>query len=227
MTGSSTRFTGWTAAGPGFLAELEGHNTKEWWLANKDRYDADVLAPMQLLAAAVGEEFGPMGIKRPHRDIRFSTDKSPYKTTIAGGIDAAGGMLLGVQLSATELSVVAGHFELAADQLVRFRDAVMAEPTGRDFAARIDALEAEGYALQSFSALKGVAKGYPKDHPRSRFLGLKGLHIGRSWPASAMPTGGRATRTITAPWRDAEPLLGFLSEHVGPSTAPSPFGRRR
>jgi uncharacterized protein (TIGR02453 family) len=210
-------FTGWSDAAPAFFAELESHNTKQWWIENKARYDTDVLAPMQLLAADVAAEFGTMSIKRPHRDIRFSTDKSPYKTTIAGGIDASGGMLLGVQLSASELSVVAGHFELAPDQLTRFRQAIMADPSGEDFVRRIEKLGRQGYELQSFSSLKGVAKGYPKDHPRARFLGLKGLHVGRSWPAGSMPVGSTATKAIVTPWRDAAPLIEWLTEHVGPS----------
>jgi uncharacterized protein (TIGR02453 family) len=226
MTATTDRFTGWAAEGPAFLADLEVNNTREWWTANKRRYDADVLAPLQLLGTAVRDEFGVMSIKRPHRDVRFSADKSPYKTTIAGGIDTPGAMLLGVQLSATELSVVAGHFELAPDQLTRFRDAVVAERTGQEFEKRIDALAKKGYELQSFTALKGVAKGYPKDHPRARFLGLKGMHVGRAWTADALPHGAQAAKVITTPWRDAEPLLDFLAEHVGPSTLPQRFSPR-
>jgi uncharacterized protein (TIGR02453 family) len=222
----NTRFNGWSAAGPQFLAELERNNSREWWAVNKDRYDADVLVPMRRLAAAVESEFGPMSIKRPHRDVRFSADKSPYKTTIAGGIETNGGMLYGAQLSATELSVVAGHFELAPDQLNRFRNAIVDDSSGSEFAQLVAVLDRNGYPLESFSSLKGVAKGYAKDHPRARFLGLKGLHVGRSWRVAALPFGANAVAVITQPWRDAAELMAWLATHVGPTTT-SRFGASR
>jgi uncharacterized protein (TIGR02453 family) len=218
------RFVGWSADAPAFLADLEANNTKDWWLQNRERYDHHVLAPMRLLAEAVEGEFGVMSIKRPHRDVRFSADKSPYKTTIAGSIDAPGGMLFGVQLSATVLSVVAGHFELAPDQLTRFRAAMMNESQGADFEQRIETLARKQLALESFSSLKGAPRGFPKDHPRVRFLAMKGLHVGRSWSANKLPAGPKVIAAIVGVWRDAAPLMEFLAQHVGPSALGS-FGR--
>jgi uncharacterized protein (TIGR02453 family) len=175
---------------------------------------------MQALAAEVEPEFGSMSIKRPHRDVRFSADKSPYKTTIAAGIDAPGGMLYGVQLSATELSVVAGHFEFAPDQLTRFREALDDAKIGTTFDAVVRRLGKAGYPIESFNALKSAPRGFPKDHPRAEHLARKGIHVGRAWPVSKMPTGSQAAMSITAVWRDASPLMDFLAVHVGSSATP-------
>jgi uncharacterized protein (TIGR02453 family) len=216
-------FNGWKPAAVRFFIELEANNTKEWWSANTERYNRDVREPMTALAAEVKSSFGSLSIKRPHRDTRFSVDKSPYKTTIAGGIETAGGMLLGLQLGTDGLSVVAGHFELAPDQLTRFRNAIDTPVTGNQFEKLALKLSSNGYPLRSFSQLKGVPKGYAKDHPRARFLSFKGLHIETRYPPNSMPS---TVNEITKTWRDAKPLLDYLHEHAGATGGPS-FVRNR
>jgi uncharacterized protein (TIGR02453 family) len=214
-------FGGWSQDAVAFFAELERNNNKEWWTANKDRYETLVLDPMRALATELEPTFGPMSIKRPHRDVRFSTDKSPYKTTIAGGIDGPGGMLYGVQFSASELSVVAGHFEFAPDQLARFRAALDDSTIGSEFDSVVALLTEASYRIESFSALKSVPRGFSKDHQRAEHLARKGIHVGRSWPTSKMPTGKKATASIAEVWGDASPLMDFLAKHVGQLVSPA------
>ncbi len=62
-----------------FYADLAGHNTRDWWAANKRRYEDSVRGPLRELTDALADEFGPAKIFRPHRDVRFSPDKTPYK----------------------------------------------------------------------------------------------------------------------------------------------------
>ena len=64
-----------------FYAELRADNAKDWWTANKARYERNVHEPMLRLAADLEDEFGEMKIFRPYRDVRFSADKSPYNST--------------------------------------------------------------------------------------------------------------------------------------------------
>jgi uncharacterized protein (TIGR02453 family) len=207
-------FTGWNPAALEFFAELEANNTKEWWITNRGRYDELVYAPMAAFGEAVDATFGKLNIKRPNRDIRFSTDKSPYKTTIAGGIDTGGGTLLGLQLSTEGLGVVAGHFEFAPDQLERFRDAIDDSETGPEFERLKKRLETNGYPLRSFSRLKSVPKGFPKDHPRAELLSFKGIHLDTQFGPRKLP---KTVEAITKTWSDAKPFLDFLEAHVGPS----------
>jgi uncharacterized protein (DUF2461 family) len=75
-------FTGFDHDVLAFYAELRGDNTKEWWTANKSRYEMRIHQPMRDLAADLEDEFGEMKIFRPYRDVRFSADKSPYKLHI-------------------------------------------------------------------------------------------------------------------------------------------------
>ena len=73
-------FEGIPSAAFRFYEELEENNNREWWLEHKDIYDAAVKEPLAALLSELEPEFGPAKIFRPNRDIRFSQDKSPYKT---------------------------------------------------------------------------------------------------------------------------------------------------
>ena len=76
-------FRGWPAEALDFFEGLEADNSKTYWLQNKDVYEDTVRAPMESLLEELGQEWGEGKIFRPYRDIRFSSDKSPYKTNIA------------------------------------------------------------------------------------------------------------------------------------------------
>src|SRR5437764_502068 len=112
-------FRGWPAEALEFYEDLEADNTKSYWQAHKTTYEQCVLAPMLELLTELEPEFGPGKVFRPYRDVRFSADKSPYKTAI-GATLANGGY---VQLSADGLGAGCGMYHLEADQLARFRAA--------------------------------------------------------------------------------------------------------
>lgn len=63
-----------------FYRELEVHNERPWWLANKARYDEHVRAPFEALAEELEPVASAVKVYRPYRDVRFSHDKTPYKT---------------------------------------------------------------------------------------------------------------------------------------------------
>ena len=82
----SQAFEGFPPAAFAFYAELEepGNNTRAWFDANRDRYERDVRRPVEALLASAAGEFGTHAkVFRPHRDVRFSPDKRPYKTSVA------------------------------------------------------------------------------------------------------------------------------------------------
>ena len=78
---SARDFSGLDPDAVEFFRELRADNTKEWWTANKDRYERSVRGPFEALATALEPEFGAVKIFRPYRDVRFSADKSPYKAS--------------------------------------------------------------------------------------------------------------------------------------------------
>ena len=102
-------------------------NTKSFWTAHKEFYEAEVRGPMQDLLAELAPEFGEGHIFRPYRDTRFSVDKSPYKTNIAAHLD--GGYL---SLSADALGVGSGLYMPSPAQLARFRAAVADDRRGAE-----------------------------------------------------------------------------------------------
>ena len=123
-------FSGFPAGALSFYAELEDRNSRDWWLAHKDVYERDVREPMLALLDGLEEEFGEAKLFRPNRDVRFSADKSPYKTH--QGALVGSGTVLGyyVQVSADGLRAGGGFRAASPAQTARFRAAVDAPSSG-------------------------------------------------------------------------------------------------
>jgi uncharacterized protein (DUF2461 family) len=79
-------FSGWPTAALEFYEGLETDNSKAYWTSHKAVYQEQVLRPMEELLEDLAGEFGPSKIFRPYRDIRFSNDKTPYKTHIGATV---------------------------------------------------------------------------------------------------------------------------------------------
>src|SRR2546423_8844512 len=137
-------FRGWPTEALEFYEGLEADNSKTYWLDHKQVYDEKVYAPMAALLAELEPEFGPGRIFRPYRDVRFSADKSPYKTSIGAWLEVGGY----VQLSADGLAAGCGMYQLAPDQLDRYRRAVADDRTGKELTAVIATIERAGVAVQ-------------------------------------------------------------------------------
>src|SRR5215212_3631297 len=129
------KFKGWPAEALEFYEELEADNSRAFWLANKGRYDELVYAPMAALLDELSGEFGEAKIFRPNRDVRFSRDKSPYKTNIAATL-AKGGY---ISFSADGLGAGSGYYMMATDQLDRYRKAVVDQRRGAQLEKLVDA----------------------------------------------------------------------------------------
>jgi uncharacterized protein (TIGR02453 family) len=207
-------FEGWPAEALEFYEGLAADNSKSYWLAHKHVYDECVLSPMRELLAELEPEHGDSKIFRPYRDVRFSKDKSPYKTEIAAAFRDGY-----VRLSADGLGAGRGMHEMAPDQLDRYRGAVAADVTGQALAKTVVTLREQDIDVQGHEALKKVPRGYPADHPRSELLRQKGLYAWRQWPVEPW-LGTSAARTKVAGFlAAAEPLSDWLADHVGPSAS--------
>ena len=118
-------FQGWPESALDFFEGLEQDNSRSYWTARKATYEQAVLGPMTELTDELGAEFGPVKIFRPYRDIRFSADKSPYRTEIGATVGSAY-----IRLSADGLAAGNGMFHLAPDQLSRYRQEVTDDVSG-------------------------------------------------------------------------------------------------
>jgi len=204
-------FKGWGADAVDFFDGLEEDNSKAYWQAHKHIYEGSVRRPMEELLAELAGEFGPGRIFRPYRDVRFSANKSPYKTSIAADLEGGGY----VQLSAAGLGVGSGMYHMQSAQLARFRAAVAAEESGRALTGLVAGLSRSGIDVTAHETLKTVPRGFERDHPRADLLRLKGLVTWREWPAGPWLGSARAKTRIVEFLRAARPVCAWLEENVG------------
>jgi len=206
-------FRGWPAEALDFYEGLEADNSKTYWTEHKATYDDKVRAPMEALLAELEPEFGPGRIFRPYRDVRFSADKSPYKTTIAATLERGGY----IQLSARGLAAGRGEYMMAPDQLKRYREAVDDDRRGEQLRAIVAEAGQLGIEITGHEQLKSMPRGYAKDHPRSDLLRYKGLVAWQQWPVAAWLGTAKAKPKVVAFLRNCGPLSDWLARHVGPS----------
>jgi uncharacterized protein (TIGR02453 family) len=218
-----TAFRGWPADALAFHEQLATNNTRTWWHENKARYETAVRGPMLDLAAEVRDEFGPLHIFRPQRDTRFAKDKTPYKTEQGAVTESEGGCSYYVRLAADGLFAGTGIYDMAPDQLARYRAAVDG-PAGEELQTAVDALRRVGYTFGG-ETLKTAPRGVAKDHPRIELLRHKGIYAGIELGPGAWLSSRRALDRITAAWRRCAPFASWLEAHVGPSELP-PRGAR-
>ncbi|HEV2635547.1 MAG TPA: DUF2461 domain-containing protein [Actinocrinis sp.] len=207
------KFTGWPNEAFEFYNGLEADNSKPYWAAHKPVYESQILAPMEALLAELRDEFGDGKLFRPYRDVRFSNDKSPYKTNIGASL-ANGGYL---QLSADGLAAAIGYHMMAPDQLARYRAAVAEDVTGEELRRIIAEVEAAGVDVVGENPLKTAPRGFSKDHPRADLLRNKGLIAWQEWPVEPWTHTAKAKARIVTFLRAGEPLYGWLADRVGPS----------
>ena len=132
-----------------------------------------------------------------------------------------------VQFSADGLLAGAGTYHMAPDQLVRFRDAVVADRSGRKLQSAVDAARRAGLNVHAMESLKTAPRGYPKDHPRMELLRLKGLVASRSWPPAAWQSTAAAKKRVVDAFQSAAPLVAWLHTNVGSSDQPEGGRARR
>ncbi|MER7756975.1 DUF2461 family protein, partial [Kitasatospora sp. NPDC097643] len=125
-TDGKREFTGFPAELFTFLEGLEQDNSKAYWEAHRAVWEASVKDPVERLMADLAPEFGPLRTFRPNRDVRFSQDKTPYKTWVgvATSERAVGGIGAFLRVDADCLRLAGGAMALAPDQIKRFRAAV-------------------------------------------------------------------------------------------------------
>jgi len=217
-------FGGWPEQALDFYEGLERDNSKAYWARHKAVYTDAVLGPMTDLTEELADEFGEAKIFRPNRDIRFSADKSPYRTEIGATVGSGY-----IRLSAAGLAAGNGMYMLAPDQLDRYRHAVADDVAGGELARIAGAITAgagqDGIALMAHEVLRTAPRGYPADHERIGLLRHKGLVAWREWPVRPWLGTPAAKDHVIEFLRTTRPLAQWLDAHVGPSRAEP--GRRR
>ncbi len=202
-------FTGWPVEAVEFYEGLEADNSKVYWQTHKQTYEQHVRGPMEQLLAELSDEFGPGKLFRPYRDVRFSADKTPYKTNCAATLGRGY-----VSFSAEGLSVGGGLYMPDAAALQRYRTAVDREKSGAQLAEIVADLRRAGYQTMAHEVLKTAPRGFDKDHPRIDLLRHKGIAMMKSWPVGAWLGTAKAKDRVAGTLRDGMPLNEWLTRYV-------------
>lgn len=214
----SERFRGFPHTAVDFYEQLALNNNRKFWNAHRDEYESAVREPMIQLTHELAPTFGEFKLFRPNRDLRFSKDKSPYKTHQGAVTEGEGGEFYYLQISAEGLFVGTGYYHLETDQLARFRAAVADDSSGADLERRVKDLPAR-YDIHG-RALTTAPRGYPRDHPRIGLLQHKGLTVGRDFGAPQWLGTRRVVQRVVDTWTAAAGINDWLNTFVGPSTQP-------
>jgi uncharacterized protein (TIGR02453 family) len=178
-------FKGFAKDAPQFLHELTLEMNRDWFEANKQRYQQVWVEPLQTLldglVAKLAKTYAPLKLQPPkilriYRDVRFSKDKSPYKTHIAGVIRApSGSAAIYFHYGVDEEYVGVGTYFFEDKQLAKWRKLVAADKTGKEIVALVTKLRKAGYSVGGHEDFKRVPKPFAPDHPRAEFLKMRGL----------------------------------------------------
>ncbi|MET9514332.1 DUF2461 family protein [Streptomyces sp. NPDC002994] len=180
-------FSGFPPSAPRLYADLAADNTREAWrLRHREVYERDVRAPMDELAAELGDAFGEFAgadgvrVLGPVRDTRMSHDKSPYKTYQGAYLDVLPCLGFWVQLDEHGLYASGRYYPYAGDQVTRYRAAVEDEEGGAALAVIVRRLEDQGFAIGG-DRLKSRPRGVAADHPRLGLLRHRKIDAGRRY----------------------------------------------
>ena len=209
-----------------FLVELRVHNDRDWFLKNKARYETAVRDPFLHLIADLApalEKVPPGFIADPrpvggsmmriYRDIRFSRDKSPYKTAVAAHFGLTAGKAampaLYLHLEPGNCGIGAGAWHPEPGPLKQIRDAIVASP--QRWRKIISGKEFGSSCGMSGDALKRPPTGYDPDHPLIEDLKRKDFAISSSLSDDQVGSPGLLDE-IVEKFRTAAPLVKFLCD---------------
>ena len=227
----TAEFTGFSPEAIQFLVDLAANNERPWFQARKTDYERLLKEPLEALCADVAVEFVKRGVPlqsdpkrspfRIYRDVRFSKDKSPYKTHIAAnfpwrgdGADDAptwgGGYF---HLQPGEVYVGGGMWHPEPAWLAAWRDAVDRDP-GRVHTAINDPRFVKRFKDVHGDSFKRTPTGYAADHPEAALLKLKDVTFGLRL-ADAEVHSPKLPATIATAFADAVPVFRLLASIPG------------
>ena len=182
-------FQGLPVQGFRFLEQLKSNNSRVWFTEHKRDYETYVKAPSQELFAALSERLGlitdeEMGGKvfRIYRDVRFSKDKTPYKSHVHMSFfpkssSSAARVGFFFAWEPDKFFTGAGCFDMKGTVLSRYRSAVDNKETGEELQVFLDEAVCKKNMRLREPTLKRVPSPYPKDHARAELLKQKSLTI--------------------------------------------------
>ena len=211
-----------------FLAELSENNHRAWFVMNKPRYDILRVEFLDLVTALIPKvaKFDPAiaacnpkkALFRINRDLRFSHDKTPYKTTFSASLtptglkkpSQGGGPSYYFQINAAGvLLLAAGEWLPPADRLKVIRNRIVDDPEGFDKILKNKALRQHFGGLQEEGKLKRPPKGFDPELPQIESLKFKNFIVWTEQHIEGMMPGVLEKELVTG-FKTALPLVAWL-----------------
>ena len=177
-----------------FLNALADNNSKDWFVANKQTYETTLKAPalalLDTVAATLERQTGSVPtpkLFRPHRDVRFSKDKTPYHLHLHM-LWATPPTAFFFGIGRDYLSIGGGVMGFDKDGLTSWRAAVDSAK-GAELQTILEALQGQGARLEE-AELKRVPAPYDKDHPRGALLRRKSMTLWFDFDEAALQGAG-------------------------------------
>jgi uncharacterized protein (TIGR02453 family) len=222
---TTTAFAGMPDEGLAFLEDLEERNTKDFFDANKAVFREQVQAPFAALveAAAAGlrrsvPDLGQPKVFRIYRDLRFSKDKTPYKTSMSASVpsrppaeDGRPGVDTGfyVNVGPAGLYVASGLYHAGRPELERVRAAIADPGSGPELEAILR--RAAGKGLEPWlDPLQRIPRQYPSDHPRADLLKARSLVLNRQHERAPWLQTAELLDRLLAGWKAMIPFNHWL-----------------
>ena len=198
---TSTEFSGFKPAAFTFLRSLKKHNDREWFERNRPTYESEVRAPLGALAEEVDVRLATLApeivgdpkrsLFRIHRDVRFSSDKSPYKTHVAcwfhhvdagrgvGTQAAHGGAGFYFHMEPDRASIGGGIWMPPRPALQKLREAIDEDPGPLQKILSTPSIKRQFGGLDEENKLSRMPRGYPMTHPAIDLLRHQSFTLGR------------------------------------------------
>ena len=211
-----------------FLKQLKRNNNRDWFEKHKEEFELYAKAPICSFIASLQPYFARFApefdlnpkrsIFRIYRDIRFSADKTPYKTHLAAHFVLRGmpkgfvGSGYYLQIEPGEFFVGGGIYLPDGNQLKKIRNAIARR--GEEFLSIVENRKfKKRFAPFEWSKLQRVPKGYDENHPMADWLKFKQFFVGVSFPESKCYSESLLDE-VAGICEEASPLVRFLNKSL-------------
>ncbi len=218
-------FEGFPKQGIFFFKMLKRNNNREWFEKHKEEFEIYTKSPMQSFIFSLQTHFARFApefdlnpkrsIFRIYRDIRFSSDKTPYKTHIAAHFVLRGkpkgfiGSGYYLEIAPGELYIGGGIYIPDGDQLKKIRKTIATR--GKEFLSIVGNRRFKKlFAPFEWAKLQRIPKGYEENHPMAEWLKYKQFFVGVSLPESKCYRASFVKETAKI-CEELTPLVKFLN----------------
>jgi uncharacterized protein (TIGR02453 family) len=222
-----------------FLRELAANQAKPWFEANRDRYEAQIRTPALIIAEAVGAGLAQHDLPltgdarrsmfRINRDVRFSKDKSPYKTHaglvwMRPGFKKISPGILYLHIADDGCFLAAGFYGLERPALDAIRGAIRDD--GPAFTAAVTAGGKAGLTLDTMDSLTRLPRGFDDVTDPALATAIKARHLLLRRTLTRREVAGPGlVDTLLDATRAAMPFLRFGWDAIDESGPPPDWSR--